>query len=367
MLITTLVIILLDFTWVVMLGWRIYQDSNRISKPVIGNLLLGALLSLCTAGDVGTGTWLHALSVASLHYSLFLIYCAVDQLLNNRCWPTTTRKLFLVTTTVVLIGSTLDYLGRCSLDAFIYDASFPASRLCYVTYHLNTGFRLTLLTFILLLYWRNLTQHSDPVYFIRRLICMLGFFIMTCRFFATEIMLIAVPFHDHLTRALLRQIYVIDLPLSLILLTIGFSIPGRLLSRLAAPISNYISKRRQQEHELLCYLHRKIVQVVPDVQLPYTQVRDLRVLVEISDARQIIWSQEQVSGVMEPSTEAEHLFTLLEHGSVLHEPGIYPPPAVVHGTITQHYLAVAKHLKRLEQRSSTQSHKRDGLAEVSST
>lgn len=93
-----------------------------------------------------------------------------------------------------------------------------------------------------------------------------------------------------------------------------------------------------------------MVSIVPSVHLPCQPIHDLRVLIEISDARQIIWSQQQHPRPLTPHEEARHLQTLVLTQTVLTTPGAYVPASTRLKKTIRHNVLVAKYLSSLSQR-----------------
>jgi hypothetical protein len=91
-----------------------------------------------------------------------------------------------------------------------------------------------------------------------------------------------------------------------------------------------------------------MIQIVPCVHLPYDELQDIRVLIEVSDARQVIWSHVPLTHPLTAREEADYLLSLLQQSIVMEAPGIYQPARTRKRNVLKHNLAVARRLKRYE-------------------
>lgn len=224
----------------------------------------------------------------------------------------------------------------------------PASSwLYYGSYLANYGLYAYLLVHINLLYWRSLQRYTNLAYMIRRLVCMLGFIAITCGIVLDLIQYLPVPIAT--LNVLLEPGSAIALSIGFILVAIGFVLPQTWLIQAIGPLEQYVVYRQQRQYDQIRYLHQKMVQIVPGVHLQNEHLRDVRMLIEISDARQIIWSLVPHEGLITPAEEAEQLFKLIRSQTIIDVPGEYIPQPTQQRNIVKHNIAVTKHLRRLEQ------------------
>lgn len=344
--------------WIVFFIYRINKNAQRLTRLINIELVFAAVLAIFTGG-VGFVTqdrlW-HSLSVASMDFSLFFLLLIAEQLRRNTVFYNVIMKRHLVLTTLLAaIGSTLTYQGHCSLDAFIGNISFPSSRICYISYLIDSGFRSYLLGLTILLYWKNLQQNRDLIYTIRRLCCIVGSFSSFACIATTEILLVLALFRLNIDRGILKILYRFGNPVTLFLLLFGFTTPQPLMWWMTEPVRAYSKKKVQKEQELLSYLHEKMIWIVPSVRLSIDQrhdimipVHDIRIIIEVSDARQIIWSHQQHTTFISAREEALLVIHLLQKNIVLNEAGPHLPPLTWQHNVTSHNITVAKYLKQLE-------------------
>jgi hypothetical protein len=129
------------------------------------------------------------------------------------------------------------------------------------------------------------------------------------------------------------------------------------LQRLYAKFQCFLGLRWQyhqaRQRALLHYLHARMIQVVPSVHLSIPLPDNgtlLDQLIEVSDARRLLWSYVSNNGQLTARIEARELSKLLQQGTILGKAGkhkVPPLPKETHETMAYN-LAVARTLKRLE-------------------
>lgn len=345
---------------VVYFGYRLSQNPDAIGRTMIVKLLLSALLgilALSTASPNYHPWWLYFLRTSLMNYSIVLAYLAIDQMLNNKPYqPILKHKLFLSITALSIVALILDYMRRAALNStlptMMNTAFFQTDWFSQIVFILDYGVPWYLGILTIFLYWRNLHRYLDLNYIVRRSVCMLGFLasifcIGSFCLLMAGLNLASFLFSGHIGNSQINQICNTISLLTSSLLILGFTVPEFVLTRATRPLERYLTWRRQQQRALLAYLHEKMIQIVPGVHLPHNGLLEARILIEISDARQIIWSQTPRTKLITPREEAEYLFYLICNHRVFDTPGAYLPPKTRHRSILKHDLAVAKHLKRL--------------------
>ncbi len=176
---------------------------------------------------------------------------------------------------------------------------------------------------------------------------MLAFLFVFFSAILLEINIYLYILYGDIYRTGINEIYHAFKPTVAVLLLLA-SAPSSVLARLLTPI-RYLLMRRQQKQQLcMQYLHQKLTQIVPSICLPLDQVRDVRILIEIGDAREVIWSHYLHSKPITAKEEAELLFSLLQQRVIMTRPGQYQPPAIQDNLIN-HNVTVAQYLRKLEQ------------------
>lgn len=334
-------------------GYRLYQDRERLGSSMIIKLLLGTLLALIGVISVLVQPrpwWLYSIGALSKQYGMLLAYYSIDQLLNNRpSLPIVRTRLFVYTTIVSILTLTMNYIRRDHISIIIEQIPFDARWQAYCSESLHHFIVGHLCMLVVTLYWQDIRKHTEPIYTIRRFVTMLAFFTCAVMSFAAVVN-VAVSFflQSIYPQASLNAIYNLGRPLFFILLVFGLVVPQRIYTRLSAPLQRRLAKQQQQQLLLLSYLHEAILQIVPDVRLPTVSSHSLRQLIEISDAREIIWSQRAHHCPITSEDEARYLRQLLQSNVVLHTPGKYLPPPLRCRDVVAHNLAVAQLLRQYD-------------------
>jgi hypothetical protein len=277
-------------------------------------------------------------------------------LLNNKPYsPLITHQYFPIAFVPIIIGVVLGTLSNQNLEAFVINASFQPTLLYVASYQLNYAIQLGLVVSMLWFYWKSLDYYTALNYLVRRVICLLSFFAAACSLLAMEANLLLFLFGCEHIRLPINQVVLVGEPVSLWLLVLGFTVPREVMERLVGPLESALAWQQWLQHDLLFSLRERMVQVVPHVHLTYNELQDIRVLIEISDARQIIWSHRASTHPIAAREEARYLLYLLQHGIVFTASAQYQPPMTRQHNVIKHNLAVAKHLKHYERKGLLRS------------
>ncbi len=195
-------------------------------------------------------------------------------------------------------------------------------------------------------YWTSLAVARSLTYRLRLLCGLAGFTMIAIGVSAVVLNLVVTYLHGAFYQQWLNELYHLSKPVLGLLLFLHL-VPESALSFLTRPLQRRATRHRQREDELLDYLHRKLVQIVPAVELRHEHLRPLRLLIEISDARQVIWSHVGGTAPISPADEAAHVLDLLRANKVIMSTGAHIPPATSNDVRTYN-LAVARHLRQLE-------------------
>jgi len=340
------------FAWAAYLGYRLMRDRASMARSIVLRLL-GSILfefGLIASSFFWQAFWLMpTLEILCLHSSFLFLYFASDQLLNNKPYlPLTRHRLFPLMLISISIGAILATLSRVRLEAFLVEPAFKLIPLYVVSYLWNYGLQLFFVIFTLKLYCQNLNRHTVLTYLVRRLICILSLLIAACSLLAIEGNLFLFLLGEKFFRLSLSQIIPAGETLAIWLLVASFIIPQDMMERIVQPVEASLAWRQWLQHDLLYSLHEMMIQIVPCVHLAYDEMQDVRVLIEISDARQIMWSHVSSTHPITVKEEARYLRYLLEHNRIITAPGSYQPPTTRLHSVMKHNIAVAKQLKQYE-------------------
>lgn len=92
-------------------SYRMYQRgvyTSLIIRMTIATALI--MVAVISAVPRPVPFWLHSLGTAAMHYSVFMTYICIDQLLNNKPYqPAYRTKLFLLVTLISAVVAFADY------------------------------------------------------------------------------------------------------------------------------------------------------------------------------------------------------------------------------------------------------------------
>lgn len=330
-------------------GYRILQDRDRVVwsmmfKVLINNMLM--LIAMISSLPSPVPLWLYLIRVFCVQFGTLFLYIAVEQFFNNRPYqPLLRNRHFVVISALWLAGLGLVYLREQGLPpGDNHQIVRPWAH--YSSFALNYSIYLYLLGRIIRLYWRGLRRYRDLPYLVRLWVCMCGFIAAAFSIVVQAIHDIVGPGIPFLPDHLMHRGFEVGTLSTVVLLTCGFLMPQALMTRIVQPFQRMRVWRQQQRHASVQYLHHAMTRIVPGVQLHNQRLRDIRMLVEISDARQIIWSLQPHTLPITAEAEAAYLARLLVDNTIIDCPGQYQPPHTKQPDIVKHNLAVARILKR---------------------
>lgn len=338
-------------------AWKTYQRRSQGDQSMRVSVIIVCLF-LMMADITATppySTWgLRATFEFAILQALVFAYFSFDQLLNSKGYrPVWRSRLCWGAVLASGLLAFINYFQQDNLGSFGDGEFFRPTLLFYTSYMLNYAVMSYVLICILRLYVENLRQYIEFTYFIRRLICMVGILILAiCCSVLMETNLALSIFYGDTYRATLNQIYYAGWALSLLTLCFGLITPQAVFQRLFGPLERFSAER--QRESWLSYLHERMMSITPHVQLQNEQLRPYRRLIEIGDARQVMWSHiPHHKDQVQPREEAECIFDLLRSQTVLVEPAALPTPAPSQANIVKYYVAIAKHLRKLEAGQAT--------------
>lgn len=333
----------------------IYHESQRLETPPILKLIMsGILLIICFIGFIisPVPVWLALLRLVALLYALLLSYSANMWIVSGYHHHLATSKIFLVMTSSALIIIISGYLSRDNLGLIFQNEDFKPTLVYYVHYYLVCATLLFMYVLIIRLFWISLRQSKDLTYIVRRTLGLTTYTAAGLCVTVSTINLTLSVFYGDTYRQQLNRIFYMIVPVLGLMPVINI-VPQPFLAIIVRPLGSILATRRERQQALLRHLHATMVKIVPGVQLQNEELRNLHMLIEISDARQMIWSHTQRTQPISPKDEAQHLLVLLKHNVVIVGPGKYLPPSTRCQNIMKHNLAVAKRLKQQESNLSS--------------
>lgn len=314
-------------------------------------LVIAGVHSLVIASGFTPTWWFSTTSTLSIYAALGATYFATFQAYYNTIIPTKLLLRHRITIVITLFSvATLicDYTRRHHYIRLFDSATTDRSWSFAIAEMLAAIVLVYIGTQIFRLYKEGLTAYNDPMYLTRLAVMASALALGVAGAAVLLLNVLAVLFIESYNGAPARWfIGNIITPTVFGVFTLGNLIPQFLLEKLRPTITSYWYRRQQQQHLTLAYLHRRMMQVVPDVYLPTPAPDASDWIIEINDARRIIWSYVANSKDLNPGREAKEVLRLLDSHQTLKHAGPYNVPSLPK-EITSYNLAVARKLTRLE-------------------
>lgn len=338
---------------------RAKDDAGR--RFVVNTAMIFLLMtvvcynSFLESRHISMSWWQYSLGNVAMHMAMVAAYFLDDQFLSGRVYSLKTlvrHRVFWGSFIFTFLMAAADYVRSDQFSSITDPASFERSWL-YATSHI--GFHGGLVhggTHTIVLFYRSLRRYTDFAFIGRCCIFMVGIGLgVFFASFAILNMLTASVIDDRFQVAINTFIQNVGRVTVFPTFVLGFILPKSVYVRIGRPIARYMSWRQHQNQELLSYLHTRMIRIAPSVHLQNEQLRNARLLIEIGDARELIFSQIAHPERLVARQEAVMLFELIRTNQAFDKPGRHSP-AEVEGDIVQHSLAVARHLKRFEDRGN---------------
>lgn len=352
--------IILHGVAILFLMYRIYRADSLVGKQISTKIFLTYLLLMVVNYNIYQGKmqrlvpwWLYISGHVSIHLATIIGYFILQQFLNNRMYTIgqiIRDKVFLIGMCFSGIMVFVDFL-RQDLTISIWNVKeFERSWAYMTSYVLFSAVLLYGGAVVIKLFWSGLQRYNEPSFALRTWVNIIGYAVgnVVCTVAIVNIVLAFLLNHPY--RMLVMQLIEdVGMPIVFLLILLGSLLPNRFYKWASRPLIIYRNWQQQQQQELLAYLHARMVQIVPRVHLENQALRHLRMDIEIGDAREMIWSHVPLARSMKPKEEAKHLWSLLQSKQVLLQLGACELPPMPFETTTYN-LAVARHLKRQEQR-----------------
>lgn len=340
----------------VLIARRISQDWFLIGKRVIiVSMLSSALMIVAIVSAIPKPVtwWSHLFRVISLHYCLLFSYIAIEHIVKERVFvPIVRNPMSILTTIVTILVVCIDYYRKDNLGVITDNDVFRLDMLYVVSYMFSYGFISFISGMTAWMVHKSIRPNQPMTYRVRRLGVVVTYSLIMFCAVSVLVNVLFVFSGDGTKRWIFSGIYhygkLIYFPLMMVC---GF-VPEQTLVRWVQPLSWREDRERQQQQQRITYLYNKMVLLVPDVHLEYGQLHFEDMLVEIADARLLIWTHARSGRWLRPSAkrEAAVLFDLIRRGVIVRRPGPHRPQLAPQNEI-RFNSAVARHLQRLEARA----------------
>lgn len=292
-----------------------------------------------------------AIGVWGMHYSVLLLCVAINQQINKEPYQSITRyPIFWITTIISIATAILQYFDQNNLIPFVDNKPFVPTFNYYATAIIGYSTMVWLIGYIVLLYVRSIRTYTSTAYRLRQSVIMAGFVVAFLSVLMSDISILIYLLGNHTYRGLLSNLYHLSKPIYYSIFIVGFMTPTTIIDHISDQIDKHRLSRKRiaEQSEDMMLLHRRMTCIAPMVRLPTddSEIYKSRLMVEISQARDYIWSQEPDSKkYIAPKDDLHKILTLEEKGVILLEMGQYIPPPLKEKPIKHNY-AVAWMLKK---------------------
>lgn len=332
------------YTW---RAWQVRQHSRSSAPPPINLLMISGVLIIASfIGCIITPApfWLHVVRVTALELGLALSYAANVWIVTGKPFQFLRSGWTWSLSFMVVLATIYGYISRSNLGFILQPEPFAPTLLYYGHYALHALVILALELNVIRIFWQSLWQSQDLTYRVRRAVGLLGFVgaSTVTTLFALNLVLAllpGMPYRQFLNQLTSNVIWLVAL------VPISGAFPQPLLRRLIAPLQRRLTQRHARHQTLLRELHHAFIIIAPRVQLHNAPAAEQRIELEISDARQIMWSQRPGPPVITVAHEAAYIEELLRTQTVLNLPGPYLPPPLKQRNVHRHNVALAQYLR----------------------
>ena len=340
---------------VVYILFRVYpKQSEPARSAVLAFMICLTLLGIVCAVNLAEDLYLpvprlaYYLSHSSFPLAILIGGFSVEILLRGRA-PTLLEivRRPVVILTVVALGLMLTLLFRTPDPiSFIRPEAIRLQSSYLGAYIIYYSLKAVLLISNALPLIATLRQPLSPVLRARYLLGLIGTLIGP---FCIILMLLLPIVGPRYNEPFIFFVQTIGRSAVFIFLLVGYVLPDRAFHRVAGPLLRWFERRDANAQVLLRELHQAMIAVAPSVHL--SQINSTtRMLVEISDARMLLWSQATGYNLCSPRHEARYLHHLLQRGVTIDRWG-ERQPEVPRSNVIAYNLAVARHLRDLQHHS----------------
>lgn len=326
-----------------------YRSTNRVSQATGILIILGmSLLAISTAAAVQHPSTLilRLVTVAAFHQSILLLHFSLVQLIETDVKPFYTTKLYLGVTVLSMVNLGLEWVRRDNLGSFIDNEVYRPDAVYFASYMLFYALWFMVGVKTLPLVRRFMHQNTGLTYRLRGATALGAWSLIVVCALIEEINLGLSLVIGDVYRADLNALYhALKAPVGLLAMLGAAPTPFFVVA--ARPVDGWMKRRQAKHTQLINALHAVMIQIAPRVHLPNEALRDIRAPIEISDARDVIWSHYPRTQPITPQDEANLLRTLLHENVTLTTIGPYQPPTIDE-VLPTHNLKVATLLTKRE-------------------
>lgn len=352
--------------------YRITKVKDRIRRTVGLNLLASSVLLFYVSVFIHRESlrqdlpwWSSVTANVSMQLVVVLVFFNAQLLINRKEFSikqALLHPLVIVTLTISTVMVVVDVNRRDHFVSVTDPYAFEATPV-YLVSHLAYAVALLIPLLCTHALLRRDWQRYQKRTFRTLLLTSTGLILISFSLSSTTLIVeiantIGSYFVDNPYRvAIYRFIQEIARPIIFATCLAGSILTARVSNALLFPARTFASWRRRHFQDEITYLHRTMIQIVPDVQLPEIPAipfsrqptpatREHPLVIEIADARRRIWSYHPRVRPLTARDESKLLARLSSAGTTYEKMGDATPPVLRQNEI-DHNVAVARRLRKL--------------------
>jgi len=349
-----------DVWAIIWLSWQRHGIADVTNRVIVDDarrvfLLFGPSWIVLNLGAAAEQLpwWVHTLAILSSHAAFVSAYFASMQAQTHQENPRARRIRHPLVQIVTLLSVMMvagDWQRRAAYTAILDPARPDRSWGFVLAMGWYAGVVLACGGFILRRYVHVLRAERDPILLSRTVLaagaCGLGIGCIAMLLASTAATRV-IPSYDGV--AVRHAVFWVGWPAVSLTFVVGAFTLRRVYTTLAGVLTRCWQGHHERQRAALDLLHASMMRIVPNAyqSLAGTDDRLLDQLLDISDARRLLWSHIRNDGHVVAHTEARELGRLMAQGRVLRHVGPYPVPPAPPEPMAYN-LAVVRALRRWE-------------------
>ncbi len=335
--------------YLILAAHRIKSNWNSSTQRVVVLMIICSiilLISVIIAIPKPVTMVADIIRMTSMLYSMFIAYIILKHIYQNKVFVSILRDPLFTITTIVSLYVVVADLNRNSFGV-ITDNDPVTMDFFYTTSSLASYVLMSFLSGITL-YWIYITASSSKslIYKARLSTSGIAFLVITICCAAIIINIVLAALGNFTYRSSLNAVYHYGKLVYFPAMFAAIMLPERTMNYLLKPLYRIQEAKSRQTREDIRYLHERMISIVPSVKLGYEKLNMDDMVVEIADARMILWTNVPIDSqsTISPQSEAIVIQDLLNKRTIFENVGTYTAPCPPSNEL-KHNIDVAKSLK----------------------
>jgi hypothetical protein len=315
-----------------MYSLKLRRNFESVSKDALVKFLVGGFLfplhPLMRVSD-NTSVVFQIVATLSQYYSILFIHLGVTQLKRGKVYFNIFKeKIICFVNLMSILMISLILVEKENLVSFSDGEKYVPTHTYYIFYIINYLIIFTVCLSILFTFNKENYTHQEVK---KAIWWYLGPFCIVFMTVGSGVMIVNVllsyVWGDYY-KDILNDVYSSSkllFVISLGLFTIIPLLPNLLLEKLFNPIRVILDNRSKKQNELIKYLHKHMVTIVPNVRLNDKFNERADHLAEIADARLLISTNKPKDWYRSPKSEASLILEMINNKEVLNDFGDFNP------------------------------------------